>query len=129
MNKMSSGKATAVYACQCSNIYCIQITMNIASYLINSVQPKLNNFLAHNKPRHDIHIHLYTMFDTALPSKYSFYSSFIWSYFYLILHYSFMFNPVHWIILQKSLIQILMLLFCFQNNSYYYFIYFHTTVF
>lgn len=103
--------------------------MNIASYLINSVQPKLSSLFAHYKPRHDIHIYLYTMFDTALPSKHAFYSSFTWSYFYLILHYSFMFNPVHWIILQKSLIQILMLLFRFQNNSYYYFIRFCTTVF
>jgi hypothetical protein len=125
LNKMSSGKSLVVYACQSSVKYCTQITMNIVSLLINSAEPKLSSFLAHYKPRHDIHIYMYTMFDNALPSKYlfySFYSNLIWSYFYLIIHYNFMFTPLHWIIPQTSLIQILMLLFCFQNKSYYYFI-------
>jgi hypothetical protein len=41
--------------------------------------------------------------------------------FSLIVHHSFMLNPIHWIIRKKSLIQLLILLFRYQNNSYYYF--------
>jgi len=48
--------------------------------------------------------------------------------FYRILHYSFMFNPIHWIVPKKFLIQSLMLLFHFQNDSYHYFIQFYITV-
>jgi hypothetical protein len=38
MNKMSSGKALAVYARQCSIKRSVSIKMNIESRLINSVQ-------------------------------------------------------------------------------------------
>jgi len=44
--------------------------------------------------------------------------------FYLILHYSFMFNPLHWIIPKKFIIHSLMLPFHFQNTDYHYFIQF-----
>jgi len=42
--------------------------------------------------------------------------------FYSILQYSFMFNPIQWIIPKKYLTQFLRLLFRFRNNRYQYFV-------
>ena len=53
-------------------------------------------------------------------------SSFIFSY--LVLHYSFIFNPIRWMIPKKSLIGSLMLLLRFRKKCYHYFIRFDTTL-
>jgi len=83
------------------------------------------------KPRRDIHINILHLIlhwraRTAEAFPHTFCSSFILS---CILHYSVTFNPIPWIIPKKSLVQLLMLIFRFWNNSHRYFVWFYATVF